>query len=115
ANILLDRVTINGVNDAMSMQGFTSTRFERRLMDGDAQERGMENKTSADDLAQMLYRLWQGEIFGKTVDDNALKLLRERGVLDVDWMGRGLPAEATLLHINGTLTSVRNDAGIVEY
>jgi hypothetical protein len=48
-----------------------------------------------------------------TIAQRVLSLLRERGAGDRDWLGLHLAAAWNLAHINGTLDTVRNDAGIM--
>ncbi len=50
ANILLDVVGMQNVNATMQRLGFSSTHFTRRLMDTEAERRGLENMTSARDI-----------------------------------------------------------------
>lgn len=113
ANTLLDKVGMERVNATMRDRGFPETRYERRFLDAAAQARGKENRVTADDLADMLRRLWLGELLGPRLDVRALELLKERGERDPDWLGFGLPPDTPLYHINGTLAGVRNDAAIV--
>jgi len=114
-NILLDRVSMAAVNATMSELGFPGFRFERRMLDEAARAAGRENRVSAADLAGLLRRLWLRQVVSSEVSERAIRLLDERGRADRDWLGLGLPAPpaARLLHINGTLGGVRNDAGIV--
>src|SRR5205823_5912209 len=114
ANILLDKVGLKQVNATLQSQGFADTRFERRFLDTAAQQRGAENWTTAEDLAGMLLALWNHELFDPKISTRMLALLKQRGEQDPDWLGRGLPKNVTLYHINGTLDRTRNDAGIVE-
>lgn len=113
ANVLLDHVTMDRVNARMRDDGYPNTRFERRFLDTAAQAQGRENWTTAEDLAGMLSRLWQGTLAGPKINEELLGLLKERGERDPEWLGLGLPQNAAFYHINGTLDRVRNDAGIV--
>lgn len=114
ANVLLDHVGMDRVNATMHAENFRSTHFQRRFLDTEAQAQGRENWTTADDLAQMLVRLSRRTLLGPQVSERMLDLLKERGDRDPDWIGRGLPPNTPLSHLNGTLDRVRNDAGIVE-
>ena len=115
ANVLLDRLGMERLNASLRAAGFAGTRFERRFLDTAAQARGLENWTTADDLAQMLRGVWARTLFGPAVSERMLELLKERGGRDPDWLGLGLPPDARLFHLNGTLAGVRNDAGIVSF
>jgi len=104
------------VNVLMADLGFPATRFERTMLDTAAQQQGRENYTSAHDLARMLEGITRGTMladFSPKISEQALKLLEERGRGDKDWLGLRLETGWSLAHINGTLETVRNDAGII--
>jgi beta-lactamase class A len=113
ANVLLDRVGMGRVNATLRTLGYVNTRFERRLMDLEAEAQGEENWTTADDLAGMLHRLAQRTLISPAVSDQVLAMLAERGDRDPDWVGRGLPDGTLLSHLTGVLSGVRNDAGLI--
>jgi beta-lactamase class A len=122
-NVLLRRigkgtaaVGMGRVNQFMAERGFEATRFERTMLDTAAQDRGQENYTSAQDLAMMLDGIRRGTLLAEvspTISERAGELLRDRGRIDHDWLGRQLEPGWNLAHINGTLETVRNDAGII--
>jgi beta-lactamase class A len=107
-NILVDRVTMRSVNDNAHKRGFAETLFQRRMISD-----GPENYTSAHDLARMVHQIAQGNMISTYVSEKSFALLEERGSLDKDWLGLNLPRGAQLVHINGTLVGVRNDAGLI--
>src|SRR5205814_1638320 len=61
----------------------------------------------------MLHGIARDELVSASVSDKALGLLTERGSIDKNWLGLDLPRGVQLAHINGTLTGVRNDAGLI--
>src|SRR5262249_12423469 len=85
----------------------------RNMLDTAAEASGVENVTSTADLAGMLERIARGTMISTGVSQQALSLLDERGRVDKDWLGLSLPAGAQLSHINGTLTGVRDDVGLI--
>jgi beta-lactamase class A len=113
ANILVDLVGMSSVNATAATNEFPNTFFRRRMLDTAAQAAGVENLTSAADLADMLERIVRGTLISPTVSKQALAYLDERGRIDKDWLGLKLPTGAQLSHINGTLTGVRNDVGLI--
>ncbi len=117
ANLLLDMVGMGSVNATMQRLGFPSTRFERRLMDTEAQQRGLENRTSARDLAEMERRIYQGQLISPSASAEMMRILRLRGRQTspaLDTMGRQLLPRPDIAHISGNLVGVHNDAGIVQ-
>jgi beta-lactamase class A len=113
ANILVDAVGMASVNATAHANNFPNTFFARHMLDTAAEAAGVENVTSAEDLAGMVHRIVRGTMISPTVSQQALALLDERGRLDNDWLGLNLPGGATLSHINGTLSGVRNDVGLI--
>jgi beta-lactamase class A len=113
ANILVDLVGMDVVNATAAANHFPNTFFRRRMLDTAAEAAGIENVTSAADLADMVERIARGTLISPTVSQQALSLLDERGRLDKNWLGLKLPGGAQLSHINGTLTGVRNDVGLI--
>jgi beta-lactamase class A len=104
------------VNRSMADLGYQATRVQRTMLDTAAQQRGLENYVSADDLAAILDGARRGTLLadaGPAIPDRVLALLRERGASDRDWLGLRLETGWRLAHINGTLDAVRNDAGII--
>jgi beta-lactamase class A len=113
ANVLIDTVGMDGVNATMHANDFPNTFLRRRMLDTRAQAAGVENLTSAADLADMLERMVRGILISASVSQQALSYLDERGRIDKNWLGLKLPSGTQLSHINGTLAGVRNDVGLI--
>jgi beta-lactamase class A len=113
ANILVDTVGMASVNATADAGNFSNTVFRRHMLDTAAQAAGIENVTSAEDLADMLHRIVRGKLISPSVSRQALAYLDERGRLDKNWLGLNLPPGAQLSHVNGTLDGVRNDVGLI--
>lgn len=118
ANMLLTAVGgMTNVNATIQSLGYKGTRVQRTLMDTQAESRGIENVTSAADVADMLARAHQGQLINPAVGQEVLRVLKLRGQRTeptLDFMGRQLAPRPSLAHINGELAGVRNDAGIVD-
>jgi beta-lactamase class A len=113
ANILVDSVGMARVNDFSRAHDLPNTFFRRHMLDTAAQAAGIENVTSAADLAAMVEAIERGTLISPTISARAASLLAERGRVDKDWLGLDLPPGAQLAHINGTLDGVRNDVGLI--
>lgn len=118
ANMLLDALGgTEAVNAAMAQFGFVHTHMRRRLMDVQAEDRGLDNTTSASDLAEMLARIYRRDLIGSQASAEMLSVLELRGREtdpSLDYIARHFVPRPTVAHVNGTLDRVRNDAGIVE-
>jgi beta-lactamase class A len=113
ANILVDLVGMDSVNATAHADQAPNTSFRRHMLDTQAESAGIENITTAADLAEMLDRIAHGTLVSTSVSRQALSYLDDRGRIDKDWLGLNLPPGAQLSHINGTLTGVRNDVGLI--
>jgi len=113
ANLLVDTVGMANVNMTAQQNLFPNTFFRRHMLDTAAEAAGIENITSAEDLAGMMDAIVRDTMISPTVSEKARAFLDERGQVDKDWLGLDLPAGAQLSHINGTLVGVRNDVGLI--
>ncbi|MBI3969351.1 MAG: serine hydrolase [Chloroflexi bacterium] len=116
-NMLIGLVGRESVDATMGQLGFYQTRLARRFMDLEAQRRGDENLTSARDSAEMLRQIQRGELVSRSASAEMLRILRLRGERSdpaLDYLGRRLNPRPVIAHLNGTLTGVRCDAGLVE-
>jgi beta-lactamase class A len=86
-------------------------------MDTAAQQRGLENLTTARDMSDMLTRIYRGQMISDSASREMLRILTLRSARTdpaFDYLGRQLVPRPTIAHLNGTLTGVRDDAGIIE-
>ena len=111
-NIIIDTLGMDNVNKTAKKLGLKETELKRLMMDEEATAEGIENYTSANDVALLLELTYKGELVSAKASDILLEALRaqtdDRGILE------GLPPEATFAHKTGTLGTVQHDGGIVE-
>ena len=114
SNMLIDRLggftPVNRFCDGLAL---STTRLNRKLLDTAAQERGIENLSTARDVATYLIRLSQGQVVNRTYSQRILSILERRGQTDRVWQLRDLPPDVGAAHITGTLTGIRNDTARV--
>ncbi len=111
ANILIDAVGMDAVNAKAASLGMLSTQLNRRMMDEAAVAAGIENYTSADDVAKILDMIYRGTLVSS--DASAVILHALEMQQDSQGIAAGLP-EVVFAHKTGTLSTVRHDGGIVE-
>lgn len=111
-NLLIDRVTMEAVNTAMTELGLQSTVLQRLMMDFAAATAGKENYTTAADQAR-LFQAIAGNVPGLTLPggDAMLTILKRQQVRDK--LPFYLPEDTVLAHKTGTLPGVEHDGGIV--
>jgi beta-lactamase class A len=102
-NIIIDRIGMEEVNAWCERRGLTATVLARRMMDARARERGLENLTSAADVASVLSWLADRPFAVTALEAQQLN----------DRLPRHLPAGFRLAHKTGELRGVRHDAGII--
>lgn len=114
ANRLIERVGIPYVNERLTEWGCRVTRLRRAMFDLEAKARGVENMTTAREMASLLARVVRAVDAGEQPSREVLRLL-ERNT-DRTRLGRYLPGGVTLAHRDGWGDDphpVENDAGIV--
>jgi len=60
-NMLIDLLGIEAVNETIDFLGLSDTRLRRKMFASEAQEKGVENMMTAQDTADLLLSLWQGD------------------------------------------------------
>jgi beta-lactamase class A len=116
-NLLVGIVGMQSVNQTMRSLGYPQTRISRAFMDTEAQRRGLENLTSARDMAAMLQAIYEGSLVSPAASAEMLRMLKVRGEQNdrgLDFIGRRLNPRPTIAHLNGSFTGIRNEAAIVE-
>ncbi|MFB9835850.1 serine hydrolase [Actinoallomurus acaciae] len=102
-NVLIDRIGREAVNAWCARHGLTATVLARHMMDLEARARGLNNLTSAADVASVLARLADSPFAVQALEAQQFN----------DRLPRHLPPEFRLAHKTGELSGVRHDAGIV--
>ena len=60
-NMLIDLLGIEAMNETIDFLGLSDTRLRRKMFDWEAQEKGVENMITAQDTADLLLSLWNGD------------------------------------------------------
>lgn len=108
-NMIIDKVGMSNVNSWSSSFGLEATTLNRMMMDLNS---GVENYTSAQDVATILQAIWDGTFVSESASKEALAILE--GQNETTGMELGLPSSVTFAHKTGDLDEVLNDGGIVE-
>jgi beta-lactamase class A len=108
ANMLLNLVGMQAINVTMQQLGLTSTRLERRFIDFNARKAGLDNWTTAGDMALLLSYLCTGMLPDHERLLSMLLCQNDRTVLPAYW-GEQVP----FAHKTGELPGILHDAGIL--
>ena len=111
-NILIDRVGQAQVNETLQSLGFSHTRLLRRMIQPAEERRGVENVSTAREMAGLLAELHGGKLLDESHTALALELLRNDKPEPTP-LGRGLPAGVALAGKPGSLPGVRCESGII--
>ncbi len=110
-DMLLARLGMARINARMRRLGLTATRVRRKILDYAALRRGIENTTTAYEMARLLQLIHTGR---------AASPASCRAMLDIllaqeynDRIPRLLPAGVAVAHKTGTMHRLTHDAGIV--
>ncbi|MDO8525620.1 MAG: serine hydrolase, partial [Candidatus Omnitrophota bacterium] len=81
------------------------------MMDFKSRRKGVENYTTASDMAYLLEKLYRGRFLDKTTSKRCLELLTEQKVNDR--IPKKLPPDIVVAHKTGLENGVCHDVGIV--
>ena len=110
-NILIERVTPARVRGLLRRMGARDMRVLRGVEDGKAFERGMNNTTTARDLALLLRALAEGRAVSPEASREMVEVLAAQKFNE--GIPAGLPAAARVAHKTGSITKIEHDAGLV--
>lgn len=111
ANILIDLVGMENVNKCIEELGLKKTRLQRKMIDLKAREECRENYTTAAEMADIMERLYMGEIIDKKNSDLILNIMKGQG--DESMMRVDLPDDIVIARKSGELESLNHDIAIV--
>ena len=110
-NILMELVGAEKVTAAMRRLGARDIEVLRGVEDGKAFEKGMNNRTSAIDLALIFEAIADGHAVGRSASAEMIDVLLAQKFRDI--IPALLPPEVKVAHKTGSITGVEHDSGIV--
>lgn len=113
-NILIERADPKNIQKMLHGLGIEHTRILRGVQDLKAYEAGMNNTSTAGDLALMLLACLQSETFSGESHRNMIDILRAQKFNDM--IPAGLPEghHCRIAHKTGSISTVQHDAAIVQ-
>lgn len=110
-NKIIDILGMDYINGFIKEQGFKNTVLERKMMDIFARQSGRENYTSAQDVSDLLEKIYLKKLVNESSSSIMEEILKHQ--LDDSMMRINLPDSLTIAHKTGDLEGVKHDAGIV--
>ena len=110
-NMLIDRLGFDYLNGAFREMGLERTNLARKMMDFVSRSRGLENYTTAHEMADILELMYRRDCFSAEGSGVCLEYLKAQRVNDR--IPRLLPRNTVIAHKTGLERQVCHDAGIV--
>ncbi len=110
-NMLIDRLGFDYLNGVFREMGLETTSLARKMMDFGSRGKGVENYTTAREMADILERMYRRDCFSAEVSGMCLDYLKSQKVNDR--IPRLLPKNVVVAHKTGLEREVCHDAGIV--
>ncbi len=111
ANMLIERLGFDYLNDFFRKSGLRNTNLSRKMMDFQYRKRGVENYTSASDIACLLEKFYYCRFINREVSEKCLSMLLRQKINDR--IPRKLPDDCSVAHKTGLERNVCHDAGII--
>jgi len=111
ANIITNLVGIDYLNNAFKEFGLKDTELLRKVADYRSRRQGIENYTTAEDMALLLEKMYRRTLANRSVSDRCISVLKLTHLNDR--IPKYLPADITVAHKTGLERNVCHDAGIV--
>ena len=111
ANILIDRLGLDAINRYFLRMGLKSTNLVRKMMDFSQRKAGVENYTTAREMADLLEKMYRDRFLSPAISKNCLQILAGQKVNDR--IPKKLPGGTMVAHKTGLEDGLCHDAGIV--
>lgn len=109
-NILIDKLGLDYLNACFKQIGLEDTNLSRKMMDFKSRRAGIDNYTSARDMALVLDKIYRKE-FGKEVSEKCMILLKKQKINNR--IPAKLPSGCVVAHKTGLEKNICHDVGIV--
>ena len=110
-NMLIDYLGYDYLNQRFRELGLKNTNISRMMMDFESRARGIENFTTAADLAFILREIYHARAISRAYSEMSLEILKLQKV--GDRIPANLPEDISIAHKTGLERGICHDAGIV--
>lgn len=111
ANLLIERVGAKNVQQTVDRLGGQGVVVLRGVEDQKAFDKGLNNVTTAEGLAALLFKLATGTAVSAKADAEMIEILKRQKFNDA--IPAGLPKGTPVAHKTGTITRIHHDAAVV--
>ncbi len=110
-NMLINHLGFDALNDYFKKLGLKNTNLSRKMMDFKERKRGVENYTTAAEIAYLLEKLYRGRFLNAEASRQCIEILAHQKMKDR--IPKKLPDEVIVAHKTGLENFLCHDAGIV--
>ena len=110
ANMLTEKLGMDYINSSFKKIGLENTNLSRAMMDFDSRSAGIENYTTAGDMAFLMEKICSGRLIDKEVSRRCLTILAMQKVNDR--IPKRLPLGTVVAHKTGLENGICHDVGI---
>ncbi|MCU0666683.1 MAG: class A beta-lactamase-related serine hydrolase [Candidatus Omnitrophica bacterium] len=111
SNIIIDKLGMDYLDSYFKSIGLSGTNISRKMMDFSKRRRGIENYTTAYDMARILELMYRRRLINEAVSRQSLQLLARQKINDR--IPARLPSDVKVAHKTGLERNVCHDVGIV--
>lgn len=109
-NMLIDRMGFDALNRYFKRLGLKQTNLSRKMMDFRQRKNGVENYTTAAEMAYLLERLYRGRFLDAETSRQCIEILARQKMKDR--IPKKLPSGVIVAHKTGLENFLCHDAGI---
>ena len=113
-NMLIDKCEIENINNFIKENNLTNTVLKRKMFDAEGANKGLENYTSAEDMAILLEKIYNGTLVSKEASFKMLEVLKNQRLNGkIPFFLSSNPNKVQIAHKTGEDTNTTHDVGIV--
>ncbi|MGI8854820.1 MAG: serine hydrolase [Thermomicrobiales bacterium] len=113
ANLLINRLGMDAINGTIKTIGLTHTALRRHLADDAARKAGLENETSAGDIAYYFAQLARGNVINRAISMSLVNAIGQQNKPEWDYLGGGLNPRPTIVHLPGQIPPANGASGVL--
>ncbi len=111
ANMLISMLGFDYLNETFRKMGLAETNLSRKMMDFTLRKYGIDNYTTASEMAELLEKLYRKRIINENISETCLTFLKQQHVNDR--IPAQLPSSTVVAHKTGLEHHVCHDVGII--
>lgn len=110
ANVLIDLLGIDNINNRINNLSMKDTKLERKMMDFQAIKNGKNNFTTLKDMFNIMEGLYKGDIINNEISKKALDIMKNQR--DNSMLKRYIMESVSVANKTGELDNLNHDVGI---